>query len=264
LYDLTMDDKHKEVRIPVECTINMYDKLMAPNIKFGINIPNDDYKIESQVNSLGTDDLNKQFLSLLVINRFQPLVSGFGTRSEARSQQFSGIRSNAGELLTSQLSHWLSQISDNFDIGVNYRASDSLSTSELEVALSTQILNDRMRINGNVNMGGQHTNTSNFVGEFDLEYKITKTGRLRVKYYTKANDNITSYGTSPYKQGLGLFYRKEFNNFNELFKKDIEDQGTNNKKNKEKKKDNAILNEQKKKEKKENLNKPPGNEKKEN
>ncbi|GAI24311.1 unnamed protein product, partial [marine sediment metagenome] len=68
------------------------------------------------------------------------------------------------ELLSNQLNHWLSQISNDFDIGFNYRPGDEITSNEMEVALSTQLLNDRVTINGNVDVRGNQTtqtNTSN-------------------------------------------------------------------------------------------------------
>ncbi len=218
LYDLLLDEDYRETKLPVNCKIGMTDKLMSPKIRFKIEVDENDDRINSQLQNLPSDELNKQFLSLLVINRFQPLP-GMGSGVENRTSDIN-LGANAGELLTGQLTHWLSQISDDFDIGVQYHASDTISSGQVEVALSTQLLNDRMVINGNLNYGGQQTNTSNLVGEFDIEYKITKNGKLRVKYYNKANNNLI-YESAPYKQGVGLFYKKDFNHFREIFQRDV-------------------------------------------
>jgi hypothetical protein len=77
------------------------------------------------------------------------------------------------------------------------------------------LLNDRIIINGNVDLAGNETDESNIVGDFDVEYKITKSGKLRVKAYHRTNDRIYDY--SPHTQGIGLFYREEFSSFSQLF-----------------------------------------------
>jgi hypothetical protein len=48
--------------------------------------------------------------------------------------------------------------------------------------------------------------------------KLNKSGKLRVKAYTKANEDYI-YDDARYKQGLSLYYKEEFNSFRELFRK---------------------------------------------
>ena len=215
LYDLVLEDEYKEERVPVDCKLKMTNELLNPSIKFGIVLPQKEERIASQVSSLAVDDLNKQFLSLLVINRFQPLP-GLRGQVESKSTSF-GLTSNASELLSNQLSNWLSQINNDVDIGVNYRANDSINKSQVELALSTQIFNERLKLNGNVNMKMQDQSSNNLVGEFDVEYKISK--NLSAKYYNRLNDN-NHYEVTPYRMGLGVFYQKDFNRVAELFKRE--------------------------------------------
>lgn len=205
-------------RIPVECQIYLSDNLMNPNIRFDINLPTADDEINTRVKStINTQEkLNKQFLSLLVLNSFMPEQQQ-GTESYLAQSGTSGLGSvTTSELLSNQLSHWLSQISEEWDIGVNYRPGDEISRDEVEVALSTQLLNDRVSINGNVGYGGQTTEqTTNIVGDFRVDVKLTKNGKLRLKAFNESNDRIL-YENAPYTQGVGIFYREEFNSFSEL------------------------------------------------
>jgi len=217
LYDLILDDDFKDTKIPVDCNLSMEGNLTAPTIKFDVDLKNADEKIESQVNNLTEDDLNKQVLSLLIINKFQPLP---GLSSDFISA--GGVGVNTTELLSNQLSNWLSQISNDFDIGINYRPGSDISSQEVEVALSTQLWNDRVSINGNVGVEGQGASSeqsgSNLVGDFDIEVKITKNGKFRVRAFTRANNN-TVYEMAPYTHGAGIFYREDFNTVSELLNK---------------------------------------------
>ena len=192
----------------------MTDNLTKPNIKFSINLPSADSKAQSFLSSMSEDEINKQLLSILVINSFYTPES-FRNTNTGSDTKTSGnaVGANSSELLTNQLNHWLSQISKDFDIGVNYRSGDQISRDEAEVALATQLLNDRISVNGNVGVGG--TSTSNLIGDFNVDVKINKSGKLRVKGYTKTNDNLI-YDSSPSTQGLGFFYREEFDTYNEL------------------------------------------------
>ncbi|MBI2281279.1 MAG: translocation/assembly module TamB domain-containing protein, partial [Bacteroidetes bacterium] len=62
-------------------------------------------------------------------------------------------------------------------------------------------------------------NASNLVGDFSIEYKITEDGKLRVKGFNQSNQFSLQRRSSNYTQGVGLFYRKEFDSFMELFRK---------------------------------------------
>jgi hypothetical protein len=158
----------------------------------------------------------KQFLALLVINNFYN-VSGYDLSSATSgSSSIAGV--TASELLSNQLSNWLSQISDDFDIGINYRPGDEVTSDEVEVALSTQLLDDRVRISGNVrghtaNQSTGTTNSANIAGDFVVEFKVTD--NVSVVAFNRARDELL-FQTAPYKQGVGVTFREEFDSFNEL------------------------------------------------
>ncbi len=214
-------------RIPVECQIFMTEKLMNPNIRFDIFLPTAEEETRSLTrNAISTEDeLSKQFLSLLVINSFMPDQSREQNLTEGVKNNsnlgVAGVGVTASELFSNQLSNWLSQMSNDFDLGFNYRPGDEISSDEVEMAFSTQLLNERVRIYGNVDVGGNQTttssNTSNIVGDFSVDIKLTQNGKLRLKAYNKAND-IKMYEDAPYTQGVGLFYREEFDSVEGLLK----------------------------------------------
>lgn len=220
LYDLVLDtsDTYKK-RVPVECILKMTNNIISPTINFDINLPIPDDKANTQLKSLTEEEINKQILALLVLNHFYTPDNLRDTKQNNDNKGAGNeVGANSSELLSNQLSHWLSQISNDFDIGVNYRPGDEISSDELEVALSTQILNDRVNINGNVGVGGNKASTSSgIVGDVNVDVKINKSGKLRVKGFTKTNDN-TVYESSSV-QGIGMFYKEEFNNLGELYRK---------------------------------------------
>ncbi len=121
-------------------------------------------------------------------------------------------------MVSNQLSNWLSQISKDFDIGFVYRPdSKDINSQEVQVALSTQLLNDKVMINGNFGVGDPSIYYGKSIaGDFDLEYKITE--KIRFKVFNRFNNIYTGRGT-PYTQGLGIFYKQDFNKFSDLFKK---------------------------------------------
>jgi hypothetical protein len=235
LYDLISRYTDSEVykkRQAVECHIGLKGKLMNPDIAFDIQVPGADeitreyiksalYLSNNEVNQL---EMNNQFLGLLVLNRF--FAPGIGIGSALANQSpTETTTSTSFEMLSNQLNNWMSQISKEFDIGVNYRAGDALTNQELEVALSTQLLDDRLSIDGNIGVGGNSAsplptggqqNTSNIVGDVNFEYKVTP--KFRIKAFNRSNQYDYLRQNAPYTQGLGLFYRKEFDRWSDLFK----------------------------------------------
>lgn len=221
LNNLLMDTtEYYNKRIPVECRILLTDKLVNPEINFEIELPTADESTRARVDgAIGTDEeLNKQFLSLLVLNTFMPSQQYMADQSDQFEMGATSMAFTTSELLSNQLSHWLSQISNNWDIGVNYQPGDEISKDQVEVALSTQLLNDRLIINGNVGTTGQQTQASEFVGDFRVDWKLSKNGKVRLKFFNRNSDRLI-YEETRYIQGLGLFYREEFDKINELLEK---------------------------------------------
>jgi hypothetical protein len=211
-------------RVPVECQINLSGKLFNPIISFDIYLPTADEKTRTYLkNAIATEDqMSRQFLYLLVMNSFYPDPNmGTGT------PQSSGTAGTAAavttsEMLSSQLSNMLSKISNDFDIGVVYRpgvGNSDINPDQLEVALSKQILNDKVVINGNFDVRGANNdpNTNQITGDFDAEIKITE--KIRFKVFNRYNNPYTGKTQEPYTQGVGIFFRQEFNKLNDLFTK---------------------------------------------
>jgi len=209
-------------RIPVLCKINLTNSLNNPDIKFDIELPTTEDRIRDEVKQYisSEEDMNKQILSLLVLGKFYTPEYLRGSYS-GNNSLVGSTASTASELFSNQFSNWLSQISNDFDIGFNYRPGNEITNNEIEFALSTQLFNDRVSINGNIgNNSAQRTtaNNNNLVGDADVAVKLTNNGKLQLKAYNHSNNNIY-YETSPYTQGVGLSYREDFNDFNELWQK---------------------------------------------
>ncbi len=215
-----------KVKLPVECILSLSGRLLNPDISFDINLPTADERTRELLRvAIDTEEeLSRQFLYLLVMNSFYPDPSLYNSGSTTGTPTGPGgspVSTNLGvttttEMLSNQLSNWLSQISNDFDIGFNYRPGSELTDQEMELALSTQLLNDKVILNGNVDVRGNQSNTSasNFSGEFTVEVKLTD--MLRFKVFNRSNYNLY-YQVHPYTQGVGLFFRRDFNTLKDLF-----------------------------------------------
>jgi len=167
----------------------------------------------SVIDTSNTLEMNQQMISLLVLNTFS---TSSGINATTASLGLSSY-----EILSAQLTRMLSQISKDFDIGVNYRPGDQLTPRELELALSTQLFDNRVTIDGALGMNTYNdaSQTTQLIGDVLVEVKITEDGRFRFKAFNRTNSagDVLISGYSPYTQGIGIVFRKEFNKFKELF-----------------------------------------------
>jgi hypothetical protein len=205
-------------RVPVDLVMNLSGKMFNPGVAFDIELPTMDEVTKSRVQAvISTDqEKNRQAFSLLVLRSFiSPLaVNTGGGYARAFSE-------NGTELLSSQLSNWLSQISDDFNLGFNYRPGDEISNQEIALALSTQLFNERLLFSSNVGVSLGNTsnqNPSNLIGDVRLEYKITDEGKIRLVVYNESNDfRMITTQQSLYTQGVGVLYQEEFDTLDEFF-----------------------------------------------
>lgn len=216
-------------RYPVDCKLFMKNKLTNPDLTYAIELPTIDENSRSAIKSILNDEneLLRQVFSLLLFRSFvTPLaLSGSGGVTAGGV-----VAATGSEMLSNKLSHWLNGVTKEVDIGVNYRPGNSLSNDELDLALSKQLFNNRLIIDGSFGVANNtnttkntNSNNSNIIGDVSLEYKLTETGKYRVKGFNRSNDNTQVFNTGgQFTQGIGLFYREEFENLNELYKRYIQ------------------------------------------
>lgn len=211
-------------RIPVETIMVLEDKLFNPAISFDIEIPGGDEGTREMIDRMiaTEQEMNRQVFSLLVLNRFLPT-----TADQYNTALGYGVGNTSSELLSNQLSNWLSQISTDFDIGINYRPGDEISGQEVELALSTQFFDDRVIVDGNFGVAGNETatgyaaqGTNQIIGDVNVEVKITPEGKFRIKAFNRSNTFDIIHTNAPYTQGIGFFYRREFDGLGDLFHRD--------------------------------------------
>ena len=205
--------------INVDCIIRLSDKLMNPTITFGIELPNakEDTRniVYSAIDTTNQAVMAQQVFSLMMLGSFSNTagsnISRFGTTT-------------GYNVITRQLSNWLSQISKDFDIGINYTPDDKLTNEELEVALSTQLFDDRLIVEGNFGVirgnKSDMDNTNNIVGDVDVTFRLTKRLSLKAYNHTNIKNNYYYYSIDNYSdftQGVGISYSQSFDHLREVF-----------------------------------------------
>lgn len=229
LYDVIppgeRNDSHRQ-RVPVEVVMKLREKMMNPEIGFDVRLQQVDEGLKAQVASvLSTDqEMSRQVFALIVLNRFlePPMYAGAGAASTGTTAG-NTAGTTASELLSNQVSNWLSGLSNDFDLGFKYRPGDAITQDELEVAFSKQFFNERLLFSTNVGVHYGATNSnagSSLIGDFQLEYLITREGRFRARAFSLTNDrNLIQADQSPTTQGAGLVLRRDFDTLGELFRK---------------------------------------------
>ncbi|MDB5273432.1 MAG: hypothetical protein JWO58_1799, partial [Chitinophagaceae bacterium] len=186
-------------RTPVDLDMKLIGQLLHPEVELGIHIPN---KYPSSLSSYVTafenliqvnpSELNRQVFSLLLFRQLSP------------PNEFSGVggaTQNLNELLSNQLSMWLSQVDPNLQIQVDLTQLSQATGggNNFNMRFSYTLLDGRLRVSmdglvaGSQNKpaGGTSTSNSNsnVIGEWTLEYFLTQDGKLRLKLFNRANQN---------------------------------------------------------------------------
>lgn len=216
LNDLISDasDFVNQTNVKVNCVMNLSGHLTSPTIKLDLELPNERDEIEALVrNYIPTDEqMNMQILYLLSIGKFYPSET-FGTGQN--SDMMSSVLSST---LSGQLNNALSQIIDNnnWNVGTNFSTGEKGWTDmEFEGMLSGQLLNNRLLINGNFGYRENPMANTNFVGDFQAEWLVTRSGEIRLKAYNETNDRYYTQ-TNLTTQGIGIIFQKDFEKWNEL------------------------------------------------
>ena len=180
--------------------------MRQPDIAFDLEFPTLTSDVYRKVRSIVSTDemMNRQIIYLLALNRFY-------TPEYMSTTKGSDLFSVASSTISSQLSSMLGKLSDNWTIAPNLRSDrGDFSDVEFDVALSSTLLNNRLRLNGNFGYRDKSLNTNQFIGDFDIEYLLTPSGVWRLKAYNRYNDQNYYLRTAQTTQGVGIMYRRDF------------------------------------------------------
>ena len=202
--------------VKVDCMVHLKNKLLNPDITFGLRLPKATEDMQQAVfNVIDTTNQAEvliQTVYLMLFNTFN----------------YGGSSSGYYGFISNQLNDIIAQITNDIDINVNYKPGSEMSNEEMTVAMRKQLFDDRLTIETNFGViiptSTYAPNSTNIVGDFNIDYKITKDGRLSGQVFNRSNYNTTYYQytyykMAPYTQGIGLTYSKSFDTFGDLFKK---------------------------------------------
>ena len=203
------DKDLNRTNVPVHALLKVSGDMQQPDISFDLEFPTltqDTYrKVRSIVST--EDMMNRQIIYLLALNRFYtPDYMGATTKGNE-------LVSVASSTISSQLSSMLGQLSDNWSIAPNFRSDKGdFSDMEVDLALSSYLLNNRLLFNGNFGYRDKALNNNSFIGDFDIEYLLNKSGNIRLKAYNRYNDQNYYVKSALTTQGVGIMFKRDFDN----------------------------------------------------
>ena len=205
-----------ETRQQVNCLIGITDRLRNPKITFSIETPGLNPGVQGLVDSaLNTEDKKmKQFLYLLVANSFLPNEES-GIISTGGSNM---LYSNMTGIMAGQLNSIFDQLNIPLDLGLNYQQNAS-GQNLFDVAVSTQLFNNRVIVNGTIgNRRLFGTTTDEVAGDLDIDIKLDKPGTIRLNLFSHSADQYTSFLDNSQRNGVGIAYQREFNSIGQFFR----------------------------------------------
>ncbi len=234
---LTPEDKNLAFqKEKVDVAITMNGPLMKPDITYDILVPDVGISTGSfamaKLNQIKQDpnQLLQQVAYLLFAGRFIPPSS-----ANSNLLVSSGV-SNLGKLVSSQVTGMLNNLlgralkGRSLGLNIDYNSysatgeqGDPLARNDFRASISQSLFNNRVRVElgGNIDWGrsngglNQAATSSNFAGDFRVEYPLTLDGRISIFAFSQSNYDILINGNRT-RTGGGISYKRDFDSFLEL------------------------------------------------
>ena len=210
LTDLSIDAERRK-NVKVNCYMDITGTIFSPNLKFDLDLPDGNEEEKELLSSaISTpEQLNMQFIYLLGIGKFYTYDYN---NQRAESQSSTAMESLISNTISGQLNNMLSQIIDdnNWNISGNFTTSEKgWNSMEVEGMLSGRLLDNRLLINGNLGYRDNPIANKNFIGDFEVQWLLNKSGNISLKAYNKTNDRYFSKTTLT-TQGAGILLKRDF------------------------------------------------------
>lgn len=219
LTDLSISAERRK-NVKVNCLMDITGTLQSPNLTFGIELPDgNEEERELLAGATSTpEQTNMQFIYLIGIGKFYTYDYN---NQDTQSQSSTVMESLISSTISGQLNNMISQITDNnnWDFSGNFTTSEKgWNSMEVEGMLSGRLLDNRLLINGNFGYRDNPLANKNFIGDFDVQWLLNKSGNISLKAYNKTNDRYFSRTTLT-TQGVGILLRHDFNHWLSPFKR---------------------------------------------
>jgi hypothetical protein len=217
-------------KYPIEVQLKLDGPMLSPTFQFDIvasDLPTTislnngaqkrlSFDFAAFKTRLDEQELKRQVFSLIILRRLSPL-DAFSTSGS--------LANSVSELLSNQLSYWLTQMDQNLEIDLDLGALDAEAFNTFQLRLSYSFLNGRLRITRNGALYTQNQQQQQSVaalaGDWTVDYLLTPDGKFRVKMYSRSNFNAlsNSLGTqNAVTTGFSLMHTQSFNEVKDLLR----------------------------------------------
>jgi len=212
-------------KYPVEVLLKLNGAMLSPQITFDIDAKNLPENVTTENGQtiqpyfafnafkakLDQQELERQVFSLIILRRFSP-PDAFST---------SGSLSNSvSELLSNQLSYWLTQVDQNLEIDIDLGSLDQEAFNTFQLRLSYSFLNGRLRVTRDGSFNNQYSSeAANLIGDWTIDYILTADGKFKIKMFSRSNYNQlnSSVGSqTAVTTGVSLLHTQNFNQLKDL------------------------------------------------
>jgi hypothetical protein len=219
-------------KYPVQVFLKLDGPMLSPTINFDINardlpksVPVEgrppvslDIEFVAFKNRLDEQELKRQVFSLIVLRRFSPPES-FNTSGS--------LVNSVSELFSNQLSYWLSQVDENFEIDVDLGSMDQEAFNAFQLRMSYTFMSGRLRVTRDGTLGNQtpvgsveaRNELASAIGDWTVDYILSPDGKFKVKMYSRTNVNplVNNLNTqSAITTGVSLMHTQSFNELKDL------------------------------------------------
>lgn len=232
------DNEARDAQAPqvVNVMLHMKGPIYTPQLTFDLDLESKHTKgslAYSKLLLINNDDRQKfdQVASLLLVGAFIP-PEGMGQGA------LSGAINNVSQIISSTASSGLTNIVNrligdrNLNVAVkytNYNYSDQsqqisgINRSQLKLGVTKNYLNDRLLISvgstsdwGRPATANNAANSFNFAGDFRLQYLLAPASGLRLNAFHTSDYDLTR-DRNIQRSGVGISWRRSFDNLDELF-----------------------------------------------
>ena len=239
LADLNAGAQFSDNNVRVNCLLNIRGKAGAPEISFDLDLPNVNEDEKQMVRKLiaTEEDMNMQIIYLLGVGRFYTYDAATQSENGLNQLATNSVNSFISNTLSSQLNEIINNAlqTNNWSLGANFATGQQgWNDMEVEALLSGRLFNNRLLLNGQFGYRDKATlaTNTNFIGDFDIQYLLTKNGNVRLKAYSETNDRYFTKSALT-TQGIGVMLQRDFGRIEDKLKRRKQKQKDTDKKGKD-------------------------------
>ncbi|MEJ0029243.1 MAG: translocation/assembly module TamB domain-containing protein [Bacteroidota bacterium] len=233
IYDKDLDaqtDPAIKRKYPIEVQLKLDGPMLSPQFVFDLvatDLPSTvsltngtsrrlSFDFAAFKTRLDEQELKRQVFSLIILRKLSPL-DAFSTSGS--------LANSVSELLSNQLSYWLTQMDQNLEIDLDLGALDTEAFNTFQLRLSYSFLNGRLRVTRNGSIYSQNPaqqqSVAAMAGDWTVDYLLTPDGKFRVKMYSRSTFNAISSSLgaqTAVTTGFSLMHTQSFNEVRDLLR----------------------------------------------